>query len=158
MLRRLLPLFALVSILFGGGACRPAAESSPSPLSPTVATSDLPPPLDPAPPREIVLGKLFAPDGSIQAPDRTTKFIHGALIFLSVETGDLPRGTPVTATWAAPDGTLSEQTMTTIGGESYLVFTAPSAGWTPGAGRVTVRVGEVSGELLRREMPFEVSP
>ena len=33
--------------------------------APANLTSDLPPPIDPEAPREIVLGKLFAPDGSI---------------------------------------------------------------------------------------------
>lgn len=160
VLRRPLPLLAAVLLtVLEVGACRPTAQSEqPQPSTSTSATSNPAPPLDPEGPREIVLGKLFAPDGSIQAPDRTTKFLHGALVFLSIESGDLPPGTPVIATWTAPDGTITDQALSTIGGETYLVFTAPSAGWTPGAGRVAVRIGEASRELLRREMPFEVSP
>ncbi len=154
------PLVALFLLVLGVVACgptRPAAESRPSPLAPAVATSDLPSPLDPAPPREIVLGKLFAPDGSMQAVDRTSKFPKGALMFLSVESGNLPRGTTVVATWTAPDGAATEQTLNTLGGEAYLTYTARSAGWMPGAGRVAVRIGEPPREM-RREIAFEVLP
>lgn len=101
---------------------------------------------------------LFAPDGSIEAADQSANFVHGTPIFLSVESGDLLRGTSVAAVWAAPDGTVTEQKQTAIGGESYLVFTAPSAGWAPGAGHVVVRIGEPPSESLRREVPFEVAP
>ena len=150
----------LVTLLFGTVACgptRPAGETDPPLSAPAATTSDLPPPLDPEGPREIVLGKLFAPDGSIETADRTSKFSQGARIFLSVESGDLPRGTTVAAAWTAPDGTFTEQAQTTIGGESYLVFTAPSPGWTAGAGQVAVRIGEPPQEM-RREIAFEVSP
>ena len=157
VLRRALPLFAaLFLVVLVAVACRPAVEADlRTPSVPASATSDLSL-LDSAPPRDIVLGKLFAPDGSIQPPDRTTKFSPGAPIFLSVDVGDLPGGTSVVATWTAPDGTATDQATTTIGGEPYVTYTAPSAGWTPVEARVTVRIGEPPRELSRQEIAFEI--
>jgi hypothetical protein len=62
----------------------------------------------------------------------------------------------VVVTWTAPDGTVADQRTNTIGGEPYVTYTAPSAGWMSGAGRVTVRIGEPPRELLLREMVFEI--
>ncbi|MEP7011990.1 MAG: hypothetical protein ABJC13_16820 [Acidobacteriota bacterium] len=159
MLRSSLPLAALFLVALEIAACRPEAEPSGRTTSSvsTDATSSLPPLLDPAPPREIAIGNLFSPDGSIQAPDRKSLFARGALIFLSVESDDLPSGTSVIVDWTAPDGAVTNQRTTAIGGESYLSYTAPSAGWTLGAGRVGVQIGEPSRET-RREIPFKIAP
>ncbi|HEV7670707.1 MAG TPA: hypothetical protein VGS22_19480 [Thermoanaerobaculia bacterium] len=155
MPRSSLPLLAALLLLT---ACRPAAESDqrPSAAAPASVTSELPAPIDQEAPREIVLGKLFAPDGSIQSADRATSFAPGSPILLSVESGDLPTGTPVVAIWTAPNGTVTEQKTAIIGGETYLTYTAPSTGWTIGTGRATVRIGKAPKGALSVEVPFEI--
>ena len=156
--RRVLPLLAFLPLAGIALACAPAEEGGPPSSAPAVATSDLPTPLDPEGPREIVLGKLFSPDGSIRPDDRRTSFPRGAQIFLSVESGDLVRGETVAAVWRAPDGSVAERKVTAIGGESYLVFTAPSVGWSPGTGRVAVKLERVSRQEPERDLSFEISP
>ncbi len=104
-----------------------------------------------------MLGKAFAPDGSIQPGDRTTSFAPGKPIVLSIESSDLPNGTQVIATWTAPDGATTEQKTTVIGGETYLTYTAPSAEWPTGAGRVTVRIGGAPKASSELELPFWIA-
>ncbi|HXU33071.1 MAG TPA: hypothetical protein VN851_21090 [Thermoanaerobaculia bacterium] len=149
MLRRSLPLLAAVLPLF---ACE-VPESTPPSSSRAAVLQSL---LDAETEREVVLGKAFSPDGSIQAADRTESFAPGTPILLSVESGDLAAGTRVKATWTAPNGTTAVQESTTIGGESYLTYTAPSTDWPEGVGQLLVRIektGGPSGKVLR----FEVS-
>ncbi len=155
--QRPLPLLA-VSLLFvlSFGACRPAVEPEEHP-GPTAGPTSAEPvlPLDAETPREIVLGKLFAPDGSIQSGDRTASFAPGAPILLSIESGDLPPGTPVTTIWTSPDGATTEQKTVVIGGESYLTYTAPSKSWPARTGRASVRIGEGAEKSSGVDLPFE---
>ncbi len=152
----LLALLWLFALPFG--ACRPAADSDqrPAPAAGGFASSEPPSPLDLDSPREIALGRAFAPDGSIQPGDRTASFAPGKPIVLSIESGDLPPGTQVIATWTATDGTTTEQRTTVIGGESYLTYTAPSKSWSAGAGRVAVRIGVETKKSSGVELPFEI--
>ncbi len=140
------------------GACRMAVEPGEDPSPAAGLTSSVPvPPLDAEPPREIVLGKLIAPDGSIQSNDQTTFFALGAPILLSIESGDLSPGTQVVATWTAPDGTTTEQKTVVSGGESYLTYTAPSKSWPAGTGRVSVRIGGEAKKSSGVVLPFEIA-
>ncbi len=157
VLRRVLPLLALVLV---ASACRPTGETAKNPpVVPEVVASELPSPLDPEGPREVVLGKRFSADGSIPKADRATSFAPDTPILLAIESGDLLEGTRVTATWTPPDGSPLEQELTVIGGETYLTFTAPSATWTPGTGQVSVRIGgepEATGSPI--DLPFKILP
>jgi hypothetical protein len=154
VLRRALPFLAALLPLFGCQVkVEPGPESTPPSSYPPAELQSL---LDAETQREIVLGKAFSPDGSIQSADRTASFSPGTPILLSIESGDLAAGTQVKVTWTASNGTTAVQETAVIGGESYLTYTAPSADWPEGVGRVVVwieKTGGSSGKVLR----FEVS-
>lgn len=155
VIRRALPFLVVFLPLFGCQVkVEPGPESTPPSSSPGAELQSL---LDAEAQREVVLGKAFSPDGSIQPADRTASFAPGTPILLSIESGDLLAGTQVKATWTASNGTTSVQETTVIGGESYLTYTAPSADWPEGVGRVLVWIEKTpkgsSGKVLR----FEVS-
>jgi hypothetical protein len=154
VLRRALPLLAAFLSLFG---CQVKVEPGPESSPPSSSqAADLQSLLDAEAQREVVLGKAFSPDGSIQPADRTATFATGNPILLSVESGDLAAGTRVKVTWTASNGTTAVQESTAVGGESYLTYTAPSADWPEGVGRVLVWIEKTpkgsSGVVLRFEI------
>ncbi|HXU46913.1 MAG TPA: hypothetical protein VN783_15395 [Thermoanaerobaculia bacterium] len=139
-MRRLLALglhsFVLPALLL---ACREEGVPVNAPATPAPAKGAAgPPPIDPERPTGVVIGRGFAPDGSIERWMRTDSFAHGERIHLAVEAGALPGGTEIRAVWSPPAGAKVEQALRTIGGEPFLSLTAPSAGWPAGAGHVDV--------------------